>query len=145
MYFWTVDDIFQHRSISASPLPLSLCFCCPLLYLTCVFLFCVGVLEQAPELGVRTFAAYWPGHGHREHTALRRLQQTEYHTRRESRRHADIPACFNAKLVARFKTKLHISNYCKILICRYIVQRLIIEQVQSVFFSSTKVFFKDSC
>lgn len=55
--------------------------------------FCAGVLEQAPELGVRTFAAHWPGHGHREHTALRRLQQTEYHTRRESHTHMGIPAC----------------------------------------------------
>lgn len=67
-------------------------------------LFCAGVLEQAPELGVRPFAAHWPGHGHREHTALRRLQQTEYHTRRESHMHADIRACLYTNPVPRLKT-----------------------------------------
>lgn len=33
-----------------------------------------GIPEQASELGVRTVAAHWPCHGHREHPALRRLQ-----------------------------------------------------------------------
>lgn len=44
-----------------------------------------GVPEQAPDLGVGTVAAHWPGHGHREHPALCRLQQTEHNTGRESR------------------------------------------------------------
>lgn len=79
---------------------------CPLLHLICMLVFCAGVLEQAPELGVRTFAAHWPGHGHREHTALRRLQQTEYHTRRESHTHTGIPACFCTQTpqIPRLKT-----------------------------------------
>lgn len=50
----------------------------------CVNLFnCVGVLKQAPELGFGPFAAHRPCHGHGEHTALCRLQQTEYHSRSE--------------------------------------------------------------
>lgn len=44
---------------------------------------CVGVLKQAPELGFGPFAAHRPCHGHGEHTALCRLQQTEYHSRSE--------------------------------------------------------------
>lgn len=49
-----------------------------------------GVPEQASELGVRTVPAYWPRHGHREHTALCWLQQTEYYTRRKSQTHVGI-------------------------------------------------------
>lgn len=55
-------------------------------------MFCTGVLEQAPELGVRTVAAHRLGHGHGEHPSLRRLQQTEYNARRESHVLAGIPA-----------------------------------------------------
>ncbi|CAB1438862.1 unnamed protein product, partial [Pleuronectes platessa] len=40
-----------------------------------------GVPEQASELGVGAVAAHWARHGHREHSALCRLQQTEHHAR----------------------------------------------------------------
>lgn len=57
-------------------------YCLPLPYNSFMFIFCsVGVFKQAPELGFRPFAAHWPRHGHREHTAFCWLQQTEYNTR----------------------------------------------------------------
>lgn len=58
-----------------------------------------GVPEQASELGVRTVPAYWPRHGHREHTALCWLQQTEYYTWRKSQTHmwASIQYVFTYK------------------------------------------------
>lgn len=61
-----------------------------------------GVPEQAPDLGVGTVAAHWPGHGHREHPALCRLQQTEHNTRRESHvwptHLMSLPLSFSGKL-----------------------------------------------
>ncbi len=69
---------------------------------------CAGVPEQASELGVRTVPAHWPGHGHREHTALRRLQQTEYYTRRESL--TGIPKIFVHKPFPQIKDRLNINT-----------------------------------
>lgn len=37
-----------------------------------------GVLEQAPDLGIRSLSAHRPCYGDREHPALRRIQQTEH-------------------------------------------------------------------
>lgn len=60
-----------------------------------------GVPEQAPDLGLGTVAAHWPGHGHREHPALCWLQQTEHNTRRESRMEPtgwmSLTLCFSDK------------------------------------------------
>lgn len=56
--------------------------CC--LFSTLPDLPAAGIPEQASDLGVRPVPAHWPRHGHGEHLALRRLQQAEHNTRRES-------------------------------------------------------------
>lgn len=58
-----------------------------ILVISAISIFLAGVSEQASDLGVRTVTAHWPCNGHREHTSLCRLQQTEYYTRRESQIH----------------------------------------------------------
>lgn len=58
-------------------------------------IFLAGVPEQASDLGVGAVTAHWPRDGHREHTSLCRLQQTEYHTRRESHTHT----CMHAQVL----------------------------------------------
>lgn len=84
----------------------------------CVNLFilnlCVGVLKQAPELGFGPFAAHGPCHGHGEHTALCRLQQTEYHSRSECQtlgEHLCIPHTLTQELIGswtKIKTNKHV-------------------------------------
>lgn len=59
-----------------------------------VFIFIVGICfagvpEQASDLGVGPVPAHGAGHGHREHPALRWLQQTEHYAGRESQLHTD--------------------------------------------------------
>lgn len=73
-----------------------------------------GVPEQAPDLGVRTVAAHWPGHGHREHPALCRLQQTEHNTRRESGvwpTHSMSPSLFFSAVSWAVKECIDICKY----------------------------------